>query len=106
MKKVSDWLTESIGSHDIAPADKLASDFTAETGEEPCWSTHTVAETRKAIASRGLGGNCGGQPKLMVVWGFEVAQSLAMKYAGFRSTKLGRGSLYWDCVDALRKAGK
>ena len=35
MMKVSDWLKDSIDSHDIADSDLMAKDFTERTGMEP-----------------------------------------------------------------------
>lgn len=64
-KKISEFLS-TLDSHGIYDADALAEDFTKQTGEQPCWNTSTVAQTRKAIAGRGLGGHVAGTAKQTV----------------------------------------
>lgn len=105
MKKISEWLSEH-GSHDIYAAEAVAESFKTETGVEPCWPTHTVHATRAAIARRGLGGDCKGEGKQLTAYGYEIAASLALKHANFRSQMMGRGSLFRDCIAALAEAGK
>lgn len=103
--KVSEWLAE-CGSHDIYNAAQIAQDFTERTGEAPCWATHTVAATAQAMKARGLGGTLRGKPQDVTAWGYEIAGALARKYANFTSEKMGRGFLFFDCLEALRRAGK
>jgi hypothetical protein len=98
---VSEWLAE-IGSHDILNHADMSKDFIEATGEQPCWTAHTVADTRKAIERRGLGGSCAGPDDDKVAYGYEVAESLARKFGrGFSSDKMGRGSIFRDCIEAI-----
>jgi hypothetical protein len=103
--KISEWLDKNVHSHDIATQDEVAADFKEETGFEACWPTHTVKETIKSIEERGLGGKITGDPDTIVAWGYEIAEALANKYAKFRPWKMGRGSRFQQCVDALKEAG-
>lgn len=103
-QKVSFWLTESLGSHDIAVADLLAEDFTKCTGLEPCWPTHTNRATINEMERRGLGGTL--TTEGVTAWGYEVAEALAKKYVqGYHCTKVGRGFIYREALEALRAAG-
>ena len=102
-KSVSKFLS-SLNSHEIYDSEGLAKDFTMETGEQPCWPVHTVQETKKAISERGLGGRVNGNNG-GCCYGWEVAAALAQKYAEYRSSKMGRGFLFNDCLTALQKGG-
>lgn len=108
IKKISDWLEAHIGSHDIANALTLRDSFIAECGCVPLhWPMHTVKETRERIAGDVRGGSVTGADEAKVVYGYELAASLAYDYADkFRSTAMGRGFAYRHCVEALRAAGK
>jgi hypothetical protein len=102
-EKVAAWL-ETLGSHDIYDANAMAEDFSKETGEQPCWTVHTAQQTRKAIRERGLGGTLTDTSKPLA-YGYEVASALAYKYANqFRSGMVGRGSMFRDCLAALKGA--
>jgi hypothetical protein len=103
MQKISEWLNE-CGSHDIYHADKIGEDFTECTGEQPCWPVHSRKQTAAAIEARGLGGNLK-EEDVPLCYGYEMAEALAYKIAKFQSNKMGRGSLFRDCVSALAKAG-
>lgn len=105
--KISEWLNESIGSHDIADSAALRADFVAKVGHEPInWPSHSKRETKRAIDARGLGGSVR-EGEGDDVWGYELAAKLAFNYAdGFRPTAIGRGTAFWQCVEALQKAGK
>lgn len=106
--KISQWLEESIGSHDICDAVMLAKDFAEKTGcETASWPVHSERETIDAIERRGLGGSLKEmKPRATVVWGYELAAHLARKHAGHSSTMMGRGFLFRDCIAALKKADK
>lgn len=103
--KVSAWLADNVGSHAIQDHAKLAAKFLADTGNVAPWPSHSVTQARKDIEARGLGGDCKGQPNDRVCYGYEVAASCASVYANFHSEKFGRGSAFWDCVEALKRAG-
>jgi len=100
-QKVSEWLGW-LGSHDIYDAKAIGEDFKDKTGQEPCWHVWSAKEVRQAIKKRGLGGNFHGNAP--AVAGFEIAEALAMKFADFRSPCMGRGSIFSDCVEAIKKA--
>lgn len=104
--KISQWLTERVSSHDICNAKGVAQDFKRLTGYEPVWDTITVAEARQQIKARGIGGQCEGPDDERVVGGYVIAVQLAKHFVSqFRSLKSGRGSMYWEAVEALKGAG-
>jgi hypothetical protein len=107
MKKISEWLNELDG-HGIYEAVPMAKEFTEETGETPdVWPIHTTKQTRKIMRDRGLGGTLDAKFDSQLVYGYELAATLARKYAnGYRSRYIGRGSSFRDCVEAIREAGK
>lgn len=105
--KVSDWLSATVDSHDILEHDGLAKDFHEKTGFGAVWPAHTVEGTRRAIERRGVGGHVNGEPAQLMAWGYEVAQSLAQHHApGYTCTKMGRGFIFHEALDAIKRAGK
>lgn len=85
----------------------MKDEFRDETGEEPDWPEHTATETFKILKARGLGGTVVETGKAKQCYGYEVAIHLARKYApDFHSTKMGRGSAFYEDLDALKEAGK
>lgn len=105
MKKFSEWLKQHAESHGIYDAKQKADCFKAETGFDAPWPVHTVRETTQAILNRGLGGHIKGCDEDTCCWGYQMAAGVARKFAGFTSDKMGRGFLFWDCVEALEKKG-
>lgn len=104
-QKISDWLGENLGSHDIVNHAKFGCAFLGATGIAPCWPTHTESQTLQAIENRGLGGSLQ-REGAVCAWGYEIAASLARKYApNYKRTKVGRGWIFWEALDALREAG-
>lgn len=106
LMKISEWLSTSIGSHDIASASELFASFKLQTGQEPTnWPLHSKQQTKRAMDARGLGGQ--ERPGDGAdVWGYELAQHLAYVHAnGFRSPAMGRGTIFNHCVEALKVAG-
>lgn len=101
--KVSEWLS-GLNSHTIYDAKTLADDFKKNTGQQPCWWTPTAAEVRRMIKQRGIGGICRGNAPCAN--GYDVAAALAERFAGHHSRMQGRGFLFFDCLEALQKAGK
>lgn len=105
-KKISDWLEEHIGSHDIDEATALAKSFNEETGGDPSgWPTHTVKETRDRIANDPRGGSISGKNEVRCVYGYELASHLAWKHTKKSSHAMGRGFAYRENVQLLRDAG-
>jgi hypothetical protein len=104
--KLSKFLAR-LNSHEIYDANALAKDFKAKTGHNSCWPTYTTEETRATMDRRGLGGNLlNTSPKQQLAWGYIIAVSVAKKYVqNFESTKMGRGSAFWEAIEALQKAG-
>lgn len=105
MKKISQWLVDNIGSHEICDDATMRKSFEKETGKKAAWLAHSVAETRRAISGRGLGGSVSDNDNKPVCYGYEIAASLAQVYAnGFRSSMSGRGSMFRDCLEAIQQA--
>ena len=106
-QKISAWLCESVSSHGIYKHKPLAEDFKKCTGEEACWPTHSAEETIADVRGAKAGGSLTMEDaEFPSAYGYEIASALARKYANFRSTKMGRGFLFDDCVGALMRAGK
>lgn len=103
--KISEWLLANVDSHDILEHEGAAKDFTKATGLQPCWPVHSRQTTIDTMARRGVGGHIS-EGLGANAWGYEVAEALAKKYApGYRCTKLGRGYVYREALEALRAAG-
>lgn len=103
--KISDWLAVHVDSHTIHDHVKLAADFQTHTGEVASWPTHTVKETRRAIATDPRGGTVSGPDDYLVAYGYEIAAHLAWKHTKQTSQKFGRGSMFRECVGFLVSAG-
>lgn len=103
MKKISEWLA-GIDPWGIYVSTRMKERFTTETGLESTWPEHTPSETNRIMAERGLGGRpVHGTDK--VCWGYEIAVALATTYTpAYRCTKLGRGSAFYEAVEALQQA--
>ena len=98
--KPSDLLAamDGHGIYDAAMLDRCEFDTDAVP-------TFTVAETQRAIDGRGLGGYVEDNGK-RCIWGYATAASLAVRYAGRQSIKMGRGSSFRDNAAILREVGK
>jgi hypothetical protein len=105
--KISQWLKDRVGSHDICNFQGVARDFKQYTGVEPPFqATMNVGQARAKIKRRGLGGYCEGREEEAVIAGYEIAVILAKHFVSqFRSTKMGRGSMFWEAHAALEAAG-
>jgi hypothetical protein len=103
--KVSEWLAK-LSSHTIYDSVDLGNRFRKECGMEPCWPEHTVAECRKAIHARGVGGYVEGNPDDKTANGYEVAAALEKKIAGTTSWDkfMGRGSMFRASLQAIQIA--
>jgi hypothetical protein len=105
-KTISEWLSDSICSHDIADADALKKDYALNTSHiAKSWPVHSVEATKGAIIARGLGGTLDDTSAQNLVYGWELARTLARQYAGFTSNKMGRGFVFRECVEALKAKG-
>lgn len=94
---------ESYGSHDIYLAEPVARRFLVYTGRKAPWTPTSAAEIRRQIAARGLGGSYEGNAP--GVAGFVMAEACAHEFARFHSLKMGRGSAFRECIEALRGNG-
>jgi hypothetical protein len=103
--KPSEFLKRYEG-HGIYNHEKLSQKFKELVGDDPCWPTHTVKETSDSIEGDYRGGHVEGKPEQLVVYGYELADAIAKRYANYSSWKMGRGSAYRDCQEQLAKAGK
>ncbi len=102
--KISKWLSQSVDSHGIYDAELLAQNFYQRTGEKAFWSSYSVAETKRALKQRGLGGEVKGKGR--VVYGYSLADDLASHYLpDYRCDKFGRGSQFREALSALFQAG-
>lgn len=105
---VSEWLAE-LSSHDIYDSVGATADFMKRTGEaDTGWPTMSAAGMKQRIIARGLGGSINLEdPARRMIAGYEIAEHLAAIYAGgFVSRKNGRGSIFFECLEALQKAGR
>ncbi len=103
--RVSEWLRNTVSSHEIYDSRKLGKLFTAKTGEQPCWPEHSTATTISAMQARGLGGTIQ-KEELPNAYGWEIAESLAEKLAKWPGTfQQGRGSRFRSAIAALDQAG-
>ena len=100
-KRVSEWL-EDIHSHSILGYLEASEDFRNQTNIEDTsdWPCYTRDEMIAKIEARGLGGELNGEGPFVPAC--EIAAHYAAKLVGFESIKLGRGSAYRECVEALR----
>jgi hypothetical protein len=103
--KPSEFLKKYIESHGIYEHEKYAIRFRTQVGDEPCWPTSTVAQVERDISRDPHGGEVHGKPNTLTCSGYQMASAMAVKYAKFHSTKIGRGFLFRDCIDHLEKAG-
>ena len=102
--KIVDWLA-GISSHGIYADTSLRLDFKKAVGiEAPYWPNHSWEVTQQTMEDRGLGGEMPPQIGEKWAYGYEIARCLAWEYAGFVSSKMGRGSSFLDHVNALRNA--
>lgn len=107
-QKISEWLSD-CGSHEIYGLKGIAADFEKCTGQIfPSYvRTYSTEETRAAMTARGLGGTLAQNPEKSdrVVWGYVMAQDFAAHLAQFQTTKIGRGFIMRECIEAIAKAG-
>ena len=103
--KLSEWL-ETIESHGIYKADKIAERFKRETGHDACWSTQSVNAVKEEMQDRGCGGYVKGEDSERAATGYIMAMAIARKHVpGFKSTKMGRGFAFHEALDALKAIG-
>jgi hypothetical protein len=100
--KPSEWITKYTDSHLIQNHEQLAAKWREEIGTEAPWQYHTVAQARRNIEKRGLGGNCDGPEGKLVCYGYEVAGDIARHYGVKPMFKYGRGSAFWAAIEALQ----
>lgn len=106
MEKISEYLKSEITSHDIYNHDMVAKEFKERTGHDACWPTYTPSAIKEAIEKRGLGGSLSATPSERLANGWEIAESLAYKYADYNSGHIeGRGSRFRLAITTLEKAG-
>ncbi len=106
LKTISEFLGE-IDPWGIFDSAAMKDDFLKSTGIEPKWPEFSEARTKKIMADRGLGGTMPKPSGKMLCYGYTTAIALASRHVpGFQSTKMGRGSSFWEAVEALKKAGK
>lgn len=106
MKKVHEWLAD-LDSHGIYNAQGAAEDFRKDTGQEPCWPTHSVARAKADIEARGVGGYVAGPDSELVAYGWEIAEALADKFAPGKSAHrmyYGRSRRFRAALEALKGA--
>lgn len=107
-QKISDWLND-CGSHEIYGLQGIAADFEKCTGQifPDYVQTFSTEQTRAAMMDRGLGGTLSQNPENSgrVVWGYRMAQDFAAHLAQFQTTKIGRGFIMRECIEAIAKAG-
>jgi|SRR3990167_8393053 len=101
--KISEWLAQ-LSSHEIYDAEKIAKDFTKNTGLKPCWHVYSAKAIRGMIKARGLGGSFSGEKE--AVAGYDIAESLAETLANSTAHRRfnGRGSRFDAALTALRTA--
>lgn len=106
--KISKWLADRVGSHEICNVALLEKDFTEYTGEVVKFDSYTVKAARAALKERGIGGYVKGKDSERVTDGCSVAEQLADIYAKDqpRMDMMGRGSRYHEALGALIRAGK
>ncbi len=106
--KLTAWLDEH-GSHDVYDLDELAAYFKEKVGVPfpPYIPRKTVQEVALMMQNDPRGGTINGDPqsRALTVSGYEMASAFASRIVNHRSTMMGRGFLYRDCVAALKKAG-
>jgi len=108
MKTVSAWLDE-LGTHTILLCEAAKADFTAETGEQPCWGDgYSRAQMAKQIEDRGKGGSLSTENKGPLIGSIDVAAACYRKYADGKGAddKYGMGSQFRQYVGAIERAGK
>lgn len=107
--KVSTWLS-SLDSHTVYEYHGLAGDFQVKTGELASWPTTSLKDTRERMRNDPRGGQLykdDQSDETRVVYGYSLAVYLASQYVrGFKSTKMGRGFMFHEAIDALIQAGK
>jgi hypothetical protein len=105
--KISDWIKANTESHAIQDDFPLSLSFKEATGFDAPWSNHSIEATRELMEDRGLGGTLNAKAPMRLAYGYEIAIACARTFAdGYSRTKHGRGSAYWEAVDALVAAGK
>jgi hypothetical protein len=101
--KLVNWLSELSG-HGIYDSASLKHDFIMTVGRAPDWPEHTWLETKQIMIERGLGGELSPPHDRKLAYGYEIAHALSWEYAAFVSLKTGRGSSFWDHINALKNA--
>lgn len=105
--KPSEFLSD-LHSHSIYEASAIQADFEKETGVklgDPLRGFTMTKKMAKEIAATG------GEVKpesigKSMVGGYSFAQIVCNRLGVEYESSLGRGTQFWRCVDALRKAGQ
>ena len=106
--KISEWL-ECFDGHDAVDVEQTKVDFELKTGK--IWPGITGRPVKDLLKEgkkdfKGLH-VWNGKPTAFVVGAWVIASRLARDYAnGFSAQSIGRGSAFWECVGALKKAGQ
>ena len=107
--KIAEW-TKKLSSHQIYSHDILSQDFEKNFGIPAPWQYYLAYEAGNSFDHRGFFLNDDIDANEKLVSGFEVAETLAGKYAAqTKSFKIlgelsGRGSRFRKAVQALNEA--
>ncbi len=105
--KISQWLSEYVGSHNIYDHDLLVKSFVGKTGLEDYargWPIHDAEETKRAIEARGLGGSLTTKADDLV-YGYELAEHFSAVLLDYYPPANGRGTRFRQSVEALKDGG-
>jgi len=107
MQKISEWLGEMDG-HTALSVELARPAFEKATGKT--WPDYLKGEPVREVLERAKDDIKGlqywkGDASHHVIGGWQIACALAEEYVKFHSSKLGRGSAFRDCLEALRGAG-
>lgn len=109
--KLPSEFVQSLESHYIYNHEELAKTFEAECGIAPHWHTQTIAEVKKALRKRGLGGGVDGKPKTLTVTGLDVAVYCARHFVPNADHSLlnrlhGMGSQFREALRILKEGNQ
>lgn len=107
VKKISEWLAEH-GAWTIYDAKEAKTNFHEETGQFPKWPDYDYRTTYGHVKNSKAGGELDSTSDMRgkrFCYGYEMAYYLAKEYANHTSDKMGRGFMFWDCIEALKEAG-
>ena len=103
--KIWEWLSER-DAWTIYEDKSLKEDFQERVGREPTWIASTARGMQEKIKHE-KGGHEVDLSKINrpSIAGYTLAASLAKEYLDYSSDTMGRGFLFRDCIDKLKKAG-